>query len=203
MGRHVAGLPQCLVVVDSGLIPFDAVRIQQVVRPVAGVVPRQRQHRDRDVGPPVGDAEIAEVDVSATGGTCPLAGDRRRRRSTCSERMRRRGRPRAGQTTPHRSPRAAGRTDSPAPVAGRAASAGPRRSPARPCVVRPPTADPRPTALPSRRCATSRHPRPGPAAPGRRPPPTAAVRPRQPRAAPTSSARPSRTPAQDPIRLER
>ncbi len=145
MGRDIAGVPQALEGLDARRVRVDSVGVQQLALPRAGVVPRQRQHRNGDVGPPVGDAEVAEVDGSW--GYLPLAGDSgRRRRSGCWVHTRRRGRPRAGRSAPARSPTAVRRTETHRRAARRAAGADLSRSPAPRCADRRPRQGRRPSA---------------------------------------------------------
>src|SRR5277367_6893117 len=63
----IEGLPQPPVVVDTCRVGLRTVGVEKLRLPVAaGIVPAQRERRHRQVGPPVGHTEFAEIDMSAT-----------------------------------------------------------------------------------------------------------------------------------------
>src|SRR6476661_767600 len=62
-GRDVALVPQSPVIVDASPVRIHTVGVEQLAFPRPGVVPRQRQRGYRQVGPPIGDSEVSEVDV--------------------------------------------------------------------------------------------------------------------------------------------
>ena len=63
-GCHSGNVPETAVVADAIVVAVDSVRLQQLVLVGARVIPGQAVGGDGEIGPAVGDAEVAQVDMS-------------------------------------------------------------------------------------------------------------------------------------------